>query len=249
MACTPLCAWSADPPGLDCGPHSKGGTLQCPDGKTAFDCQKTPQPQPSCASRHSLDNSLNGLEGVVDKGETWRQLPTFPGRMKAQSAIQHLTIHFTGVRQNPGKTIEQKLQGLARFSENMYSCSDPKKTALWGDIPYNFYIDMNGNVAKGRDVNCQDDTNTDYNPDGHLTIVVEATLGDTISDNQSGRLYALMRALQLKYNIPTSKVGVHNDYTKNTDCPGPEVSQLVRTYVAKTKGDCAKGKYRGVVCR
>ncbi|HEY8278985.1 MAG TPA: N-acetylmuramoyl-L-alanine amidase [Bdellovibrionota bacterium] len=220
------------------------GVLRC--GNQVLACSRPPQPSSSCLGGGSFDNSLGGLEWTVDRGESWRQFYPFASRMKKQSSIKYLTVHYTGEPRRP-VSIEQKLQVLFRFSAYYYSCTEPRKIALWGDVPYNFYVDVHGNVAKGRDVNCQDDTNTAYDPAGHLSVVVEATLNDRIPDDQTGRLYGTLRALQLKYGIPLSRVGVHHDFGE-TQCPGPEITRLVRTYVQMTKQGCLQNKLRGAIC-
>jgi len=46
------------------------------------------------------------------------------------------------------------------------------KDRNWIDIPYHFLIDPNGNVYEGRNVFTVGETATEYDPTGHLLILV-----------------------------------------------------------------------------
>lgn len=140
--------------------------------------------------------------------------------------INKVTVHYTAIKKNPNLPIERKLKGLFRFSANDLT---QFKKQLWGDIPYNYYIDMNGQAAEGRSPDYIPDTNTSYNPDGHVTIVVEGDATDDVSPAQKAKLNKMVKALQDKYNIPPSGVNVHNHYA-TTSCPGPALGAAMQEY-------------------
>lgn len=183
--------------------------------------------RPQAASASDLSGAL--LQVVNIPSDAWRASPPVPSRMKPHTGKPtRLTIHYTGMKQNPLKNIRDKVKGLFSFSTKVIEA--PMKKVLWGDIPYHFYIDVKGDVAETRSTRYQPDTNTSYNPDGHITVVVEAGAGDPLSDNQKGKLFALMRSLQLQFSIPDSHVSTHKHYA-STSCPGPAVEAAVGEYL------------------
>lgn len=173
---------------------------------------------------------------VIDlKGLDWRTGATTPilDRLKlhTESAKRRVTIHYTGVKKNPKQTISKKLNSLFRFSTQEKT---EFKNALWGDIPYHYYIDMDGILAETRDPQFQPDTNTRYIPDGHITVVVEGDDTDDLSEAQRAKLFTLMERLQDRYQIGANSIGVHKDFA-NTSCPGSAVESAVREYVKRKK--------------
>lgn len=139
-----------------------------------------------------------------------------------------LTIHYTATPKNK-YNLKQKLRNLFDFSTT-------KKN--WGDIPYNYYIDELGVLARGRSTKYQPDTNTKYNPNCHITIVVEGNdevdpaKKITFSSKQKKKLFTKMQELQKLHKVPTADIGVHNDYA-NTSCPGNEIKAAVQDYKNK----------------
>lgn len=173
------------------------------------------------------------LAGLVDlPAQTWRKEQRAPieSRLKQHSALPtQLTIHYTGAKKNPKLNLSQKLQNLYYFSTKELT---EFKKKLWGDVPYHFYIDMNGKVAEGRALGYQPDTNTSYNPDRHITIVVEGNDKDTLSSGQKQTLFRLMDAILKYYALSKSAVGKHKDFTA-TSCPGPSVGAAVHEYLSR----------------
>lgn len=146
---------------------------------------------------------------------------------KHTQPIRKITIHYTGVKKNSNLPLDRKLRGLFRFSSQQ---TTEFKKNLWGDIPYNYYIDLDGKLAGARDAAYQPDTNTNYNPDGHVTIVVEGDQTDNLSPAQKAKLFKTIQALQDQYNLPTSAVGVHKHYAPGTSCPGEHVMAAIDEY-------------------
>lgn len=173
---------------------------------------------------------------VIDlKSRDWRTAATAPifGRLQPQteSAKRRVTIHYTGVKKNPKQTILKKLNSLFWFSTQEKT---EFKKALWGDIPYHYYIDMDGILAETRDPQFQPDTNTRYIPDGHITVVVEGDDTDNLSGAQKEKLFTLMERLQDRYQVMANSIGVHKDFA-STSCPGGAVESAVREYVKLKK--------------
>jgi len=146
-----------------------------------------------------------------------------------------LTIHHTGTRQNFRRTIEAKMAGLQAFSQRDDSLDTGKKKPAWADVPYHYYIAVDGSVAEGREWRYAGDTNTEYDPAGHLLVVVEGSFDtDTLTSAQRRALDALVPALARHFHIEPARLAGHRDFAK-TDCPGrnvyaelPRLRELIR---------------------
>jgi len=131
-----------------------------------------------------------------------------------------LTIHHTATVQNPRRTIEEKMSGLQAFSQRDDSLASGKKKPAWADVPYHYYVAVDGAVAEGREWRYVGDTNTEYTPAGHLLVVVEGNFEtDTLTSAQRRTLDALIPALARHFHIPGSMLAAHRDFA-DTRCPG-----------------------------
>jgi len=131
-----------------------------------------------------------------------------------------LTIHHTATVQNPARTIEAKMSGLQAFSQRDDSLASGKRKPAWADVPYHYYVAVDGAVAEGREWRYVGDTNTDYNPAGHLLVVLEGNFEtDTLTLAQRRTLDAVIPALAHHFRIAGSMLGAHRDFA-DTLCPG-----------------------------
>lgn len=209
-----------------------------------------------------LAGSATDISTLIDlPGSKWRQKPPLFERLEKHTGKEpkRLTVHYTGVQKRSTQTLEQKLHILFDYSVRSAEVAPPtpapvpvpvpgdatkkpapppkpkkpgRKKKEWGDIPYHYYLDLDGKVAATRDPAYQPDSNTKYNRDGHITIVVEGNATDGITPAQKTKLFTLMKALQDLHKIPMSRVGVHKDYAQ-TDCPGKEIMDAVLEYKKK----------------
>jgi hypothetical protein len=148
------------------------------------------------------------------------------GEMKKQTP-EHITIHHTASPQKEKISIEKKMQILQNFSQSESRLDSGKLKPVWPDIPYHYYIAVDGKIAEARDVNYAGDTNTDYNPSGHILIVLEGNFeNEQPSDKQILSLEELTAWLSFKWKIPASEVKAHNDYA-STACPGKNLKNLL----------------------
>ncbi len=143
--------------------------------------------------------------------------------------IERLTIHHTGTNQNHSRTVSQKLQALQLFSQRDDSLAGGRRKPAWADVPYHFYVGVDGVVGEGRDWQYAGDTNTSYDPAGHLLVVVEGSFQhDTLTAAQRRTLDILVPSLARRFSIPAEKLASHRDYAQ-TECPGTNVySELPR---------------------
>lgn len=141
---------------------------------------------------------------------------------------KYITIHHTGTNQNPDRSTEEKLQALQKFSYTEGVLGDgvtPKKP--WPDVPYHYYIAVDGTVAEGREIQYEGDSNTDYDLTGHALIVVEGNFQkEKIKDIQYEKLEQLVIALAKKYKVPAEEITGHKDRAETT-CPGEDLYKLL----------------------
>lgn len=141
------------------------------------------------------------------------------GELKKQTPA-HITIHHTASPQKEGTSIEKKMQNLQNFSQNENRLDSGKIKPAWSDIPYHFYIAVDGKIAEARDVKYVGDTNTDYDPSGHILIVLEGNFeNEEPSAEQIRSLEEMIGWLSAEWKIPVSEVKAHNDFA-STACPG-----------------------------
>lgn len=150
--------------------------------------------------------------------EQWdAHAPVLPMRMHR---IQRLTIHHTAVMQAPGRSTADKLRALQRFSQRADSLADGRPKPAWADVPYHLYVGVDGTVAEARPWRYVGDSNTPYDPTGHLLVVVEGNFEvEQPSTAQLHALDVLVPALVRHFDISPGAIGGHRDFA-STRCPG-----------------------------
>jgi hypothetical protein len=159
-----------------------------------------------------------------------------PG-LKAHT-IKRITIHHTANRQRPDMPLPKKLQKLQRFSQSPGKLASGKSKPAWPDIPYHFYIDANGKVAEARDPAFTGDTSTEYDPTGHLLIVLEGNFEKEAPTPQQLRaLEGMLLWAAAKYRVAADRIAGHRDFAK-TACPGKQLYARIadlRTVVSRAQ--------------
>jgi hypothetical protein len=147
-------------------------------------------------------------------------------KMKPHS-LSFITIHHTATKQKPNMSLAQKLQNLQKFSQHEGELAGGKKKPAWPDVPYHFYIACSGDIGEGRDINFVGDTNTEYDPTGHILVTLEGNFEDEEpTPEQMKAAKALVRWLAAKYHVPSEKIRTHKDYAK-TQCPGKNLYERI----------------------
>ncbi len=165
---------------------------------------------------------------IVPRSEWGAKQPLF--EVATHSPVR-ITIHHTATRQKPSRSIEQKLRSLQAFSQSTGKLADGRTKKAWADVPYHYYIDATGRVAEGREIKFMGDTNTNYDPTGHIAIVVEGNFEvETLNEGQRTALTDLVLDLSQKYDIPKSHVGHHKSYA-STLCPGANLANELQTII------------------
>ena len=112
------------------------------------------------------------------------------------------------------------MRSLQAFSQSEGILAGGRRKPAWPDVPYHFYIGLDGRIAEARDINFVGDTNTDYDPTGHVLIVLEGNFEkEHASQQQLRALDELSLWLAVTWKIPAAKIKGHRDYAA-TACPG-----------------------------
>lgn len=154
---------------------------------------------------------------VVSRADWGARDPVLPMR---EHRIERITIHHTATRQDTARSLVAKLRGLQEFSQRDDSLADGRRKPAWADVPYHYYIAVDGSVGEARSWRYAGDTNTPYDPAGHLLIVVEGNFEDEeLTLPQRRALESLVPTLARRFAVPGSRLGAHKDYAA-TRCPG-----------------------------
>ena len=151
--------------------------------------------------------------------QQWGAKPVGPRAKRHE--IRLITIHHTGVAQNPKRSLEDKLRGLQAFSQREDKLADGRTKPAWPDIPYHYYISTDGRIGEGREWFYAGDTNTEYDPTGHLLIVVEGNF--EIEKPLPAQMKSL-REITLwaahRWRVAPELIEGHKDHSAQTSCPG-----------------------------
>lgn len=141
-------------------------------------------------------------------------------RLRIPHEIRMITLHHSGSPQplRPEDDPVAKLRGLQAWGQAEKN---------WWDVPYHFLIDLEGRLYEGRDWRYMGETNTRYDPRGHLLISV---LGNyDLQEPTSAQIEAitgLMAWAAAEFDVPLDRIYGHDDLA-DTSCPGTHL----RTYL------------------
>jgi len=136
-----------------------------------------------------------------------------------EHTISFITIHHGGVIYTGEKETAKYLR------EFQVWCRDKKK---WMDIPYHYLMDLEGKIYQGRPIKYPGDTNTDYDPTGHLLICVLGNYEEQkLNKVQYDNLVNLLVYFCNKYDVTAQTIKGHKDYTE-TACPGENIYRILR---------------------
>ena len=171
------------------------------------------QEAPPAAARQDAPQDLH----ILRRGEWGAKKPVL-------AMIPHkprfITIHHSATAQKTHVSLKAKMRNLQAFSQRAARLASGKMKKAWADVPYHYYIDWKGDIAEGRDVRFAGDTNTAYDPRGHILIVLEGNFEKTSPGEQQIRsLERLAAFLAARWKIAPARIRTHRDYAR-TACPG-----------------------------
>lgn len=147
----------------------------------------------------------------VVKRADWGWVP-LTDTIKQQHNIKYLTVHHAGEEFYDQENVMQKIRNLQSWS---------RREKKWIDIPYHFMMDLEGNIYEARPVNYPGDTNTEYNPFGH--VLVEIMGNYEIQEPNEKQIQSLIKFLTFlaqKFEVSAGNIKTHKDYSATTLCPG-----------------------------
>ena len=134
---------------------------------------------------------------------------------------QHTPVRIT-VHHEGGKVLPDTASASTRLKNVQTWCMGPDRK--WADIPYHYLIAPDGTVYEGRHPLTVGETNTEYDPTGHLLICFLGNYNQQqLNPNLLNTLTRLIAHFSKQYNISPEKIATHKDYSKNTTCPGPDI--------------------------
>ncbi|MCC5940416.1 MAG: family 10 glycosylhydrolase [Balneolaceae bacterium] len=142
-------------------------------------------------------------------------------RFRIPHKVNHITLHHTGSNE-PLNQNDDPIEIL----NNLFEWGAAEQN--WWDVPYHYLIDLDGNIYEGRDANFAGDTNTLYDPRGHLSISLMGNYNlQQPTEYQVDATSELMAYLVEKYNLSSDDLYLHQDHA-DTSCPGEYLVPLLK---------------------
>lgn len=159
--------------------------------------------------RRDTPPSPSALNRVISV-KAWGGSP--PAPVGVPQSITRLTLHHQGVIWQPGSDVAGYLLRLQNWSRN---------TRGWVDIPYHYVVAPDGRVYAARPWSIAGDTNTEYDPRGHLLVML---LGDfevqLPTPEQWDATVDLLAQLLPRHGLGPDQIDSHRDHSAQTLCPG-----------------------------
>ncbi|MBU2446864.1 MAG: peptidoglycan recognition protein family protein [Bacteroidetes bacterium] len=138
--------------------------------------------------------------------------------------IERITIHHEGT------FFHQDSSALRRIKNVQTWGMGPDRK--WIDIPYHFLIDGKGNIIEGRNPLTVGETNTSYDPTGHVLISVigQYHRKQVLRVEQLNSIIQLAANLCIKFNLSPDSIKGHRDFCKpnETSCPGDDIYRYIQ---------------------
>lgn len=193
----------------------------------------------ACATRNR-QNPANNSAGQTDLENETKKVTPIPiqprSSWNAQQARVYkkhqpvrITIHHEG-----GKVLLPTDDPKVRLKNIQTWCMG--KDRNWTDIPYHYLIAPDGTVFQGRDPLTVGETNTDYDPTGHLLISFLGNYNEQkLDENLLNTLTQLTAQFCQQYNISPETIATHQDYCEHTNCPGEHIYAYFKNGEIKNK--------------
>lgn len=150
---------------------------------------------------------------IVPKSE-WRGVE---GRPYKPNMPVRITVHHEG-----GKLLTVNDDAKQRLKNIQTWSMGPDRK--WADVPYHLLIATDGTVLQGRSPLVVGETNTEYDPTGHLLICFLGNYNQQKLDDKLLKVLIDLLADQcVKYNISPKEISTHRDHSSQTTCPGDDI--------------------------
>ncbi|WP_300601679.1 family 10 glycosylhydrolase [Niabella sp.] len=161
---------------------------------------------------------------------------------------QHTPVRIT-VHHEGGKVLSENASATTRLKNIQTWCMGPDRK--WTDIPYHYLIAPDGTVYEGRNPLTVGETNTEYDPTGHLLICFLGNYEEqTPTPHLKVVLSRLIAQLCEQYRLSPETISTHRDHSKITSCPGKNIypwfengsiKKQVKEWLKEPKNTAARG--------
>ncbi|MDM4766199.1 peptidoglycan recognition family protein [Pelomonas sp. SE-A7] len=135
--------------------------------------------------------------------------------------LTHITLHHQGETWNPARDPAEYLPKLQTWS---------RQTKRWADIPYHYVIAPDGRIYAARPEGVAGDTNTEYDPRGHLLIMLLGNFEEVEPTREALAATAeLMAWSAQRLGLGVDAIATHKDHSKQTVCPGRNLYRHVQS--------------------
>ena len=126
--------------------------------------------------------------------------------------ITRLTVHHQGETWVVGNDVPAYLRRLQKWS---------RETKHWADIPYHYVIAPDGRVYAARPEGVAGDTNTEYDPKGHLLVMLLGNFEEVEPTPEAlESLVELLATKARETGLDERAIASHRDWSTQTVCPG-----------------------------
>ncbi|MDQ4142459.1 MAG: peptidoglycan recognition protein family protein [Actinomycetota bacterium] len=147
--------------------------------------------------------------------DAWGARP--PTRSFTRHRIERLTIHHSGAEFYRNREAPERFRSMQAGHQ----------AQGWPDIAYHVLVDRHGNVYRARPTWAKGNTNTNYNPAGHLLVMCIGNF--EVQDLPRPQLRAAINVLawaSVRFDVRPRRIGGHRDYA-STACPGDALYRYI----------------------
>ncbi|GAB4323400.1 MAG: hypothetical protein Kow0059_18760 [Candidatus Sumerlaeia bacterium] len=147
-------------------------------------------------------------------------------RLRIPHKINKITLHHSATPLKPGDDFPKKLRALQTWGQ---------KERNWWDVPYHFFVDLDGQIWQGRDFHFMGETNTTYNPWGYFLINCYGNYEEMEpNEKQIEAIVNLMAWACAEFGVPPTEIYGHRDLAE-TSCPGKNLYRYLQDGTLKTR--------------
>lgn len=149
-------------------------------------------------------------------------------RFRVYHNIHGITLHHSCIEE-PDRSEGNPVEMLRELLHRSMDYNN------WWDIPYHYLIDTNGNIYEGRNPKFAGDTNTTFDPRGHLLIRLMGNYElKEPSTEQIDALSSLATMAILKYGLSVHDFSSHNNWS-DSSCHGSSLISDLEVDLLKEK--------------
>lgn len=150
---------------------------------------------------------------AIVAAKAWGSTPgSRPGR---GHTVTQLTVHHQGEFWHHGTDVPAYLRRLQQWS---------RAAKGWVDVPYHYIIGSDGTIYAGRSPAIAGDTNTEYDTQGHLQVMLLGNFEEqAVTPRQWDSAVQLLAHLLQAHGLSAAHIGAHRHHSTQTVCPGADL--------------------------